>query len=96
MATMSTPEQQDKRIELIADGREAIAMMGIIQPYVDGRILNLVQLMAAHYRKGTATHDVLLGSAAQITCLMDLLSDLDNRARRGDIAMQQEMANGTR
>lgn len=93
---MSSPDQQDKRIEAITRGREAIAMMGMIQPYVDSRILNLVQSMAAHYRKGSASHDVLLGAAAQITCLMDLLSDLDNRARRGDVAMQQEMADGTR
>lgn len=66
-------------------------MMGILRPYIDHRVQNLVLRLASAYRDSNAEYPVLLGVAAQISCLMDLLSDLDNRARRGDIAMQQEI-----
>lgn len=92
---MPDPNEQERRIEAIAGGREAVAMMGVLRPYIDSRVTNLVHLMAASYRAKTADFPYLLGIAAQVTCLMDLLSDLDNRAKRGDIAMQKEMQNGS-
>lgn len=87
----NSPDDQHRRLELIAEGREAVAMIGVLRPYVDGRVLNLVHQLANRYRQGTADFPFLLGAAAQVTCLMDLLSDLDNRARRGDIAAMKEM-----
>lgn len=88
---MTSPDEQHHRLDMIADGREAVALMGILRPYVDGRIHNLVHALASTYRNGTADFPVLLGIAAQVSCMMDLLSDLDTRARRGDIAAMKEM-----
>lgn len=75
----------------IQRGREAVALMGLIRPYIDERVHSLVHQMASRYRSGAADFPLLLGYTAQITCLMDLLSDLDNRSRRGDSAMKKEM-----
>lgn len=91
MVNMTSSDEQHHRLEVIAEGREAVALMGALRPYIDSRVMHLVHLMAARYRAGTAEFPFLLGAAAQITCMMDLLSDLDNRARRGDIAMTKEM-----
>ena len=88
---MSTPDIQHDRLETMAEGREAVALMGIIRPYIDNRIHLLVHQMSALYRNGTADFPHLLGIAAQVTCMMDLLSDLDSRARRGDVAAQKEL-----
>lgn len=87
-------EEQQMRLDAMQDGREAVAMMGLIRPYVDTRIHHLVHQLAARYRSGQADLPALLGIAAQISGLMDLLSDLDTIARRGDIAATKELEDG--
>lgn len=85
--------EQDDRLLAVQRGREAVVLMGMLRPYIDGRVHDLVHQMVARYRQGTADLPSLLGIAAQVTCLVDLLSDLDNRAKRGDNAMKKEIDN---
>lgn len=87
-------DAQEHRLALMAEGREAIAMMGLLRPYVDSKMMNLVHGIVAAYRSNRADLPLLLGVAAQMACLMDLLSDLDSRARRGDVAAQKELNGG--
>jgi hypothetical protein len=88
---MTTVDMQQRRLELIAGGREATAMMGVLRPYIDHRVQLLIHKMAGMYRSNTCEFPNLIGIAAQITCLMDMLSDLDSRARQGDQAMREEL-----
>lgn len=73
---MNSPEEdQEQRLERMAAGREANALLGILRPYIDDRLSILVQKLAAEYRNRTAEYPVLLGTAAQIAGLLDLLSE---------------------
>ena len=90
---MTSPNQQHHNLEQIRDGREAVALAGILDPYIQERIALITHETISRYRAGTASHDFLLGNAAKLTCLADLLSDLDTRVRRGDVAAHKEMGN---
>lgn len=92
---MSSPEEdQEQRLERMAAGREANALLGILRPYIDDRLSILVQKLAAEYRNRTAEYPVLLGTAAQIAGLLDLLSDLESTSNRGNISAAKELGNG--
>ena len=93
---MSSPEEQalhdqELRIERMAMGREATALMGILRPYVDDRLEILTRKMAAEYRNRTADYPVLLGCAAQIAGLLDIISDLETTANRGHTSAAKEL-----
>jgi hypothetical protein len=88
---MSSPEVQQDRLDKIQIGREANAMRGILDPYVDQRIMTIVQGMVSAYRSRRLDHDFLVGSVAQITAYFDLMSDLDSQAKQGAIAAAKEM-----
>ena len=92
---MTTPDDQEGRLEAIQHGREASAVKGLIHPYIDNRISGLVMRMAVAYRSNQANHDLLLGTVAQIAGFMDLLSDLESHALRGEVAANKEMNNGS-
>lgn len=94
---MSSPEEdeaQEDRLERIQAGREAVALTGLLKPYMDNRVDLIVHMMVSHYRSGTANLNNLLGAAAQISCIMDILSDLDTTRNRGDISARQELKDG--
>lgn len=94
---MSSPEEaeaQEDRLERIQAGREATALIGLLKPYMDDRVALLVHKMATHYRNGTAEYPVLLGTAAQISGILDILSDLDTTRNRGTTSAAQEMKDG--
>lgn len=93
---MNSSDLQHDRLALIQQGRESVALMGILTPYIDDHVNKLVHRMAAAYRSGTADFPLLLGIAAQVSGLMDLLSTLDSRARQGDVAAMKELGDGTR
>lgn len=91
---MSSPEEddaQEDRLERIQAGREATALIGLLKPYMDDRVALLVHQMVSRYRQGTADYSTLLGTAAQITCIMDILSDLDTTRNRGTTSASQEL-----
>jgi len=46
------------------------------------------------YRSGQYTHDQLLGKVAEITSMLNLISDLESSQRVGDIAAQKELGDG--
>lgn len=78
----------------MAAGRAAAALVGLLSPYVQERVGILVQRMASDYRNGTYEYPRLLGSAAQIAGLLDILSDLDSTIKRGHISAEKELGNG--
>jgi hypothetical protein len=90
---MTSLDQQQRNLEKIQDGREAVALAGILRPYIDNRIALIVHETVSRYRQGMADYPFLLGNAAKITALMDTLSDLENKTRLGDIATAKEMGN---
>lgn len=95
---MSSPEEiaaeaQEDRLERIQAGREATALIGLLKPYMDERVAILVHKMASHYRQGTADFPTLLGAAAQISGILDILSDLDTTRNRGTTSASQELGN---
>ena len=88
---MTSPDQQHRNLETIQDGRNATIVAGVVRPYIDERIYLLMHNMAGMYRSKQLNHDILVGTAAQMSCLLDMLSDLDSKARQGDIAANKEI-----
>lgn len=94
---MSSPEDQEAqedRLERMQAGREATALTGLLKPYMDDRVDLIVHRMVSLYRQGTADYPALLGAAAQISCIMDILSDLDTTRNRGNVSAAKELKNG--
>lgn len=80
----------ERNLELIADGRTATVVAGAIKVFVDDKIRENVTLLTAIYRNGKIDHDQLVGKVAEITALLDLMSDLESVALRGDVAAARE------
>jgi ribosomal protein L17 len=83
----------ERNIEAIDAGREATVIAGAIRGYVDDQIRqHLVSLMSMYRNVAVrpVDHDQILGKVAEITALSDLISDLENVARRGDTAARRE------
>lgn len=87
------PGAQDARLDQMQAGREANAIAGMLGRYIDDRIAVTMTRMAGLYRAGQADFPTLLGHTAQIACLLDIISDLQNRARRGSVAAEKELGN---
>jgi len=88
------PGAQDARLDQMQSGREANALAGLLGSYIDERIATIVKRMANLYRANQADDRILLGGIAQVTCMLDIISDLENRARRGAVAAGKELGNG--
>lgn len=87
----------ERNIEAIEAGRQAVAMSGAIRSFVDERMRDHVQGLINMYRAGAVRpldHDQLVGKVAEITALSDLLSDLESVARRGEVAANREFGDG--
>lgn len=80
----------ERNLELIEDGRRATIVAGAIKGTVDNKIREHVTLLTAIYRNGKIDHDQLVGKVAEITALLDLMSDLESIAQRGDVAAARE------
>jgi len=95
---MVSKREQDMRLErmdTMEDGREASIVASIVVPLINTRITNYVQQLAAMYRGGQYNHDSLLGKVAEITAMLNLIADLESKQRRGDVAAQKEMGDGS-
>jgi hypothetical protein len=82
-----------RNIEAIEEGRQATVIAGAIREYVDSRIRDHVIELMGMYRSGALhpiSHDMVLGKVAEITALSDLISDLESKAMRGDVAARRE------
>lgn len=87
----------ERNIEAIDEGRQATVIAGAIREYVDERMREHVIALMSMYRNGAVgviSHDMLIGKVAEITALSDLLSDLENTARRGETAARREFGDG--
>ena len=80
--------------ELLDRSREAALIESTVGPWVQDRIGQIVQRLVATYRGGTINHDGMLGGIAQISELMGMMSDLENKQQQGVVAAQQEFRNG--
>ena len=90
---MESNTTQDDRLLRMEHGRQATIISGLVKPYVDSKISFLVQEMAAKYRTGEANHDFLLGRTAEITALLNMMSDLERLYKVGVKAANQELGN---
>lgn len=82
--------QQDNEHK-IERGREAAYIESVIRPFIHARTETIVNKMVTSFRGGKTDHDRLVGYAAQITALHDLISDLEGTQRQGIIASDREM-----
>ena len=82
--------EQTQRLQRIERGKQAVmAATFILEPIMESREKILKRLMA-HYRAGTATHDLLLGGIAEMTALDNLVTELNNAQTQGEAAAEQE------
>lgn len=79
--------------ELIEEGRQAVMAAGAIREEVNKQIEQTLASMIAHYRMGTISHDYLVGRLGEINGLQTLMSNLENKAQRGAVAMEREVSN---
>lgn len=84
-------DKQDLRMQSMQKGREASIIAGLVGPYLNDQISNLVAKMAATYRSGQMDYQTLLGAAAQITFCLDLMSHLESQVRQADHATKEEL-----
>jgi hypothetical protein len=95
---MVSKQEQDRRLErmdVMEEGREASIVASVVVPLINTRITNYVQQLSSMYRGGQYNHDMLLGKVAEITAMLNLISDLESKQRRGDVAAQKEMGDGS-
>lgn len=79
-----------RNIDAIEEGAAATAVAGAIKSTVDEKMREKVTLLMSYYRGGKIDHDMLVGGVAEITALADLMSDLENKALRGEVAAKRE------
>lgn len=82
--------RQEANIETIEDGRRATVVAGAIREVVDEQMRANITLLMAMYRGGKIDHDAMVGKIAECTALDDLMSNLETRGLRGDIAANRE------
>lgn len=86
---------RDQNLIKIEEARRASAIFGITHTYVNEVISRTVHQMVSGYRNGSASYEFLLGKTAEITALMNLLSDLEASQRKGSEAAKKEFGNAS-
>lgn len=82
------------RIEIIEEGRQAIqASAYITEPVREYREI-VIRKLVNMYRAGDTGHDRLVGGIAEICALDNLMLELENKARLGNVAATKEFKNG--
>lgn len=76
----------------IEKGREAAYIESVIRPFIQAGMEKIVNKMVTSFRGGKTDHDRLVGYAAQMTALQDLLYDLEGTQRQGIIASEKELS----
>jgi len=94
MVSRAEQEKRLNRLDTMDRGREAGFALAVVVPLINTRITNYVQQLAGMYRGGEYTHDQLLGKVAEITAMLNLISDLESAQRIGDTAAQKELGDG--
>lgn len=83
-------DKQEMRHASMQQGRDATVIASLVKPYLDERLSRLIAKLASLYRSGQTDFPALLGTTAQITFCLDMMSDLEGRVRKGSLAAQQE------
>lgn len=94
MVSRREQDQRLNRLDAMDAAREASVSLSVVAPLINIRITNYIQQLAGMYRGGQYTHDQLLGKVAEITAMLNLISDLESTQRVGDIAAQKEIDGG--
>lgn len=88
---MANITSRDEHLQRMETGRQATIISGLVKPYIDNKIASIVHEMAGAYRNREATHDFLLGRTAEITALLNMMSDLERAYKLGVKASHQEL-----
>jgi hypothetical protein len=73
------------------DGMNAAVIASIVTPYIQDRITSTVSFLTQAYRGQQLTHDIMLGSIAQISALQDIISNLESTQRQSELAAKREL-----
>lgn len=84
---------QERNHQLMQEGEQAVLIRGVIEPFIHETIRDDLKLLISMYRNGDTAHDKLVGKIAEIAALEKLLSDLDSKQVRGNVARAKEINN---
>lgn len=82
------------RIEIIEEGRQAVQVAAYISEPIKEYREKVVKDLVNRYRSEDTGHDRLVGGIAEISALDSLMSNLENKARLGNVAAEKEYKNG--
>lgn len=80
-------DTQDK----ILAGQEAARIEGLLRPFVEKRIHDVLDRIDGAYNNPEASSDLFFGYAAELSALRGLLKDLNITQRNGVRALQKEV-----
>jgi hypothetical protein len=89
---LGTTHSADKQLDMIAKGRDAVIVAGLMRPFIDLKVEQLIQLAIRDYRNKNLTHDGMIGTIAEISALKGLLTDLERTHKAGVAVMEKEYA----
>ena len=91
MTKENSPDQQEARMKKMAEGRQSAVLLGLLGPYLNNKVSEIVSGIAISYRNKTTDYNSLLGSAAQITLCLDIMADLEGHIRQAERATKEEL-----
>lgn len=83
---------QDKHHDMIVQGRTAAVIAGACFELLDKIAANKLALLVSLYRANELTHERGLGLVAEMSVLQEVKSEVENRQRRAELAMQREVS----
>lgn len=75
------------------DGHTAGVIHALFNEFLQERARVVVTKLITSYRNGSLDHDRLVGCAAELACIDDIVNELHNKQRRGFTAREKEIGN---
>lgn len=84
---------QEGLLRDMEDGHIAGAIQGVFGEFLQDQARLAVTRLIAAYRNGNTDHDKLVGYAAELACLDNIVNELQSRQARGIAAREKELGN---
>jgi hypothetical protein len=88
------PTKTDQNTSLMMQGEISRRLKVDLESHIFDHEETVLTLLLGHYRSGTLTHDMMMGSIGEIVSLRRLNEKLGSDIQRGISAAEQEVGNG--
>jgi hypothetical protein len=85
---------QEMRVQEMEHAKISSVALGVLQGPIEEAKSRAMNKLISMYRSKQISHDALVGIAAELSALDELVANLTSDVRRGEVAFEQEHSNG--